>query len=73
MKEKILKILKELRDDIDYEKCDKLIDDGCFGSFEILQIITEIEEEFDIVIPPAEINVENFNSLNSLCEMIYRI
>ena len=42
MKEKILKILKELRDDIDYEKCDKLIDDGCFGSFEILQIITAV-------------------------------
>ena len=73
MKEKVMEILKELRPDVDFESSQTLIDDGILDSFAILSIVSELQDEFDITITPADIVPENFNSAAALWEMVCRL
>ena len=71
--EELLSILEDLHPDIDFETCDTLIDDGIIDSFDIVSIIAEINDQFDVVIPAEEIVPENFNSARALYELIERL
>jgi len=71
--EELLNILSEIKDDVDFETEDKLIDDGILDSFDILQIISALNDEYDISIPASEIIPENFNSAESLWDMVQRL
>lgn len=71
--DQLIKILEEIQPDVDYETCDTLIEDGILDSFAILSIVSELQDEFDIVITPAEIVPENFNSAEALWEMVCRL
>ena len=61
--EKLREILEGINPAIDYDKEKKLIDDHLLDSLNIIALIAEIEEEFDVTIPPKEIVSDNFNSL----------
>ncbi len=71
--EKLISLLQDIRDDIDFKECTTLIEDGILDSFDIIQIVNAIDEEFDIEIPATEIIPENFNSADSLLKMIRRL
>ena len=71
--EKLLAILNELHDDVDFTKETALIDDGILDSLDIVSIVTEIDSEFDVRIPPEEIIPENFNSAQALFDLISRL
>ena len=71
--EALLNILSELHPDVDFETCTTLIDDKILDSFDIITIISEINEEFDVVIPAEEIVPENFNSAQALHELVTRL
>ena len=58
---------------MDFETCTTLIDDKILDSFDIISVISEINEEFDVVIPAEEIIPENFNSAQALYELITRL
>lgn len=70
MMDELLEILEEVRDDIDFENCDTLIDDGILESFDIIQIISAIDEAFDVAIPATKIIPSNFNSAEAMLKMI---
>ena len=69
----LIKILKELHPEVDFESCTTLIDDKSLDSFDIVTVISEINEEFDVVIPAEEIVPENFNSAKALYALIKKI
>ncbi|NLJ41839.1 MAG: acyl carrier protein [Clostridiales bacterium] len=71
--EELLEILEELHPDIDFEECDTLIDENILDSFDIIALISEINLEFGISIPPDEIVPENFNSAQALYQLIERL
>lgn len=66
-------ILENLHPEIDFNTCETLIDDGLIDSFDIVTIISEINEEYDVVIPAEEIVPENFNSAKALYSLIQRL
>lgn len=70
---KLLEILEEIQPDADYETCETLIDDGILDSFDILSIVSELQDEFEITITPADIIPENFNSAKALRAMVERL
>ena len=70
MRDQILDILTDIRPDIDFEKETKLIDDKILESFDIITIVGELNDAFDIEIGPKELIAENFNSLDALTEMV---
>lgn len=71
--EKLLEILNELHDDVDFEKENSLIDDGILDSLDIVTLITEINDTFDISIPAEEIIPENFNSALAIMNLINKL
>lgn len=73
MKEQLLKLLKETRPDIDFENEQKLIDDSILDSFDIIQIVMEMNEAFDINIQVEDLEPENFNSIQGMMELIARL
>ena len=38
--DRLIKILSELHDDVDFEECDSLVDDGILNSLDIVALIT---------------------------------
>lgn len=71
--EKLLEILEEIKPGVDYENIDTLINDHYLDSLSILSLISELEDEFDIVIPTVEIIQDNFNSVKSMMALINRL
>lgn len=71
--EELLEIMNEINPDIDYEKEDNLIDGKVYDSLEILTLITEICDTFDIEIGPKWMKNENFNSAQKIWDMIQTI
>lgn len=70
---KLIEILEDIQPDADYESCTTLIDDGILDSFAILSIVSELQDEFDITITPADIIPDNFNSAKALWDMVCRL
>ena len=71
--EELLSILKELHEDVDFEAEENLVDDGILDSLDIVTLITEINDAFDISIPAEEIIPENFNSAAALWSLIEKL
>lgn len=71
--EELLEILNELHDDIDYQTETRLVDDKLFDSFDLITLVTEIGDTFDIEITAREFIPENFNSAQALWRMIQRL
>ena len=71
--EQLMQLLKDFRDDVDFETCKDLVDGKVFDSFEILQLVDEIDDEFDVIIPAGEVVAENFNSAEAMYAMISRL
>ena len=69
----LLEILENLHPEVNFETCTTLIDDKILDSFDIITIISEINEEFDVVVPAEEIIPENFNSAQALYELVTRL
>ncbi|MBQ4283228.1 MAG: acyl carrier protein [Lachnospira sp.] len=71
--EDLLEILLELHPEVDFEVEEQLIDKGILDSFDIITIISEIADSFDVVVPAREIVPDNFNSAKALYAMITRL
>lgn len=71
--DEILDILQEMHPDIDFEHETKLIDKKILDSFDIVTLIAELTNEFDVSIPAEEIVPENFNSAEAIHNMIQRL
>ena len=70
MKEKIMSILCDVCPEVDFETATELIDEGILDSFSVIQIVTNLMEEFDIYIDADDIEPENLNSFEAICELV---
>ena len=70
---KLMEILRELDDSIDWENETALIDERILDSFGVISLISELEEQFDIEIEASEIIPQNLNSADAMWKMIQRL
>lgn len=70
---KLMEILMELDDSIDWENETALIDERILDSFGVMSLISELEEQFDIEIEASEIIPQNLNSADAMWKMIQRL
>ncbi len=71
--EELMNILSELHPDVDFEKEERLVEDMILDSFDIVSLISEINEEFDVTITAKDMIPENFNSAKALYALIQRL
>lgn len=71
--DKILEILKGIRPDVDFVNEKKLIDGKVLDSFDIISIVGEFNEAFDIEIDVEDLEPDNFNTVEAMQELITRL
>lgn len=71
--QELLEILQNLHPDVDFEHETGLIEGGILDSFDIVTLISEISETFDVTISAEYIVPENFNSAQALYELIRKL
>lgn len=69
----ILEILRGMHPEVDFDHCETLIDNRIIDSFDIVTIISEINDQFDITVPVEDIIPKNFNSAKALYAMVERL
>ena len=68
----VLGILQDARPDIEFNEEQALIDEGILDSFDIVTIISDLNDAFDISIRVIDLTPENFNSVKAICALIER-
>ena len=71
--ETILNILNSIRSDVDFENETQLIDNGILDSFDIVSIVAELCDEYDITITADQLEPENFNSAAAMLNLVNSI
>lgn len=71
--EKLLEILKGIRPDVDFENETSLIDDGILDSFDVVSIISELDDAFGVQVRITELDPENFNSAESIWKLVQEL
>ena len=70
MRKQIMEILTEICPGIDFENEKALIDDGLIDSLDIVAVVTELMEAFDVELGVDDPTPENFNCVEAIEELI---
>ncbi len=73
MEERVLKILEEINEDIITYDGENMYDEGVISSIDVIEIISELENEFDIEIDAMYADEEYFASKESIIELIKKL
>ena len=73
LESKIIGILYSLRDDVDWENENELIDRGLIDSFDMITLIGELGNAFSVKIGLEDLDPENFNSVSAIALLLERL
>lgn len=68
-----MEILEELRPDVDFENEKQLITNSVLDSFDIVSLVGELNDNFDIDIHVENLLPENFNSVEGMLALIEKL
>ena len=71
--EQLMEILEGIRPDIDFANEKSLVTDRLLEAFDIINLVSEIDDEFDVKIKPADLVPENFDSVEAMWALIQRL
>lgn len=67
---KINKVLESIRPEFDFSKSDSFIEDGMLDSFDLINLISSLDTEFNISIDGIDIVPENFKNLETISRLL---
>lgn len=70
MQERVLNILSELKPTVNFRTAEHLFASGALDSFDIIMLISELRDEFGVIFAPQDLTSDNFDSIDSIVEMI---
>lgn len=70
MNEQILAMLNELRPEFDFTDSDDFVMDGLLDSFDIISLVSMLEEKYGIKVDGQDIVPENFSSLDAIAALV---
>lgn len=73
MEDKIIEILEGINPGADFNGSDDLIGDGIIDSFAVINLVSELEDEFDVEISVKDVVKENFQSVKAIAALIERV
>lgn len=66
----IYNILKEIRPDSDFEHSDDYIEDYLLDSFDVLKLISQLEETYKIKFSPEDVVSGNFCNIEKIVDLL---
>lgn len=72
MKNKIIKILTELRPEFNFNEEQNFIEQGILDSFDVINLVTALDEEFKISIDGLDIIPENFVNVETIKSLLIK-
>ena len=73
IREELLEILEDIKAGIEVDDTTRLVSDGLLKSFDVMLLVTEIGNTFDIRIPVSDLRPENFDTIPGIVELIERL
>lgn len=70
--DKIIEILNGIRPEFDFSQDVNYMEEGYLDSFDIVTLVTELEDNFDITINGEDILPENFSSKEAIAKLVER-
>lgn len=70
MKDKIIRILQEINEDISSDENIDLLSSGMIDSFDVANLVAKLEETFMIEIDAEDIIPENFRSVRGMIALV---
>ncbi len=71
--DRIIEILKSVHPEVDYTSENGLIDKRIFDSFDVVTVVGELMDEFDIEITAEHMVPENFNSAKAISDLVHSL
>ncbi|MDJ0646362.1 MAG: phosphopantetheine-binding protein [Flavobacteriaceae bacterium] len=72
MKNEILELLTEIRPEFDFSDSSNYIEEGMLDSFDIVSLVSSIDERYQVSIDGVDIIPENFSNIDSIVSLINR-
>ena len=69
----LMEVLENLRPDVDFESETALVTGGVLDSFDIVGLVAELNDTFDIEIGPSDLLPENFNSAAAIWALVEKL
>ncbi len=69
---KITDILQEIRPDFDFSESDNFIEDKILDSFDVVSLVSELEDAFGITIDGLDIIPENFINVGKIEQLVVK-
>lgn len=71
--DELLEILEDIKPGVEFEGQQHLIDNGVLASLDIVSLVNELNDEFDIEISVVDVIPENFNSVDAIWALVQRL
>jgi acyl carrier protein len=71
--EELMEILEELRPDVDFENETALVTNTILESFDIVTLVTELNDHYDIDIKPHHLVPKNFDSAAAILALVEQL
>lgn len=71
--ETVLEILTKVKPNVDFKNATAIVDDGLLDSMDIVMLVGELNDEFDIEIQVTDLVPENFNTVDAIVKMVERL
>lgn len=71
--EEVIKILESIKPGVDFKTADNLVEGGILASFDILRLVNELNNEFDIEITPLHIIPANFKNAQTIYALVQKL
>ncbi len=73
MKEQIIEILTDLRPEFDFsQEGINFIEEGMLDSFDLVALVTDLEQHFNVIIDGVDVVPENFENVEAIEQLINR-
>ena len=71
--ETVLEILAKVKPNVGFKNATAIVDDGLLDSMDIVMLVGELNDEFDIEIQVTDLVPENFNTVDAIVKMVERL
>jgi len=68
--DELMELLEELRPDVDFANEEGLVTNNILESFDIVSLVTELNDHYDIEIKPHHLVPKNFDSAEAILALV---